>query len=353
MAVTAGPFPTSEGYAEFAGKRRSYVNKASFGMKDFRGHGNPDKPSYRYIKNSLSGDTYRVPARDFKEIESYLKKANKGASDGGLNQVQGGLTESYIVSKANGKNGFSTVQSAGDFIDFGFSEGQKNEVETVTCHGGHIAELSYNAKYMLLKVRFAKSYNLPDTVVFFNLPANTAVTLMYLGKNGTMAPPDRNGRERHAVGVEFWNLVRVRGTIHQTRFQFMYDYDSGSVGGAGGDGNFTSEDITRIENVVQEKKPYVEAEIPVPSKRSSTRAIGDYDAQDMDRILSEDGKYKDWFRNLKRNWTASGSSYMLRLAKDAEDAYKKGDWEGCRKALRGIASSGVDIFPEAMSKGGE
>ena len=169
----------------------------------------------RDLRGSLTGDVYKMPEQDYKQIVSWLKEHHSK------------LSTEYT---ADGKQLKRNIQTPADFIDFAFKENQQKNIETVECKGGHIAALSYNWNYKLLMVRFT---NNGDVVVFFNLPANTAATLMMHGKNNDMAPPTKTGKERHMVGVEFWNLVRIRGTLHGTRYPFQYtdDFRSGNPSG--------------------------------------------------------------------------------------------------------------------------
>ena len=351
MAVIAGPFPSSSGYAEFAGKKRDFFgrNKRSFkNPEKFRGHGNPESPRYRYVKGSLTGDTYKVAARDYKELTEYLASANSKRGTGGYNEVQGGLTEGYIVSKANrgGVGKYGDVRSAGDFIDFGFSKEQEGNLTYVECKGGHIKALTYNPKYLLLKVEFSPD-NGGDVCVFFNLPANVATTLMYLGENGTMAPPDKNGRERHAVGVEFWNLVRVRGTIHDTQYQFTYEYGGPSaIGSSAGGADFSYSEQEQIAETTQERNPYREnIKRPVDTGKRGSEIVQSYDMADLGKIFDTNGEYRPWFNELVKGFTARGESWLINLAGKAASEYKKGNEGECKRALRELARSNI-IMPD-------
>lgn len=166
----------------------------------------------RLLINELTGEKYPMPAQDNVEFVKFYRKH------------QSELSQGYL----NGKKLKRNILTPTDFIDYAFeTKSQKNnQLVSVDCKGGHIVKLTYNALYKLLMVQFAYSYNLPNVCVFFNLPANVAALLMHLGETGQMAAPEitKTGivRERHAVGVEFWNLVRVRGTKHTTRYPFEY-----------------------------------------------------------------------------------------------------------------------------------
>ena len=195
--MPVGPSPFSDGFSDWYSKKRHLKNKREFVNTT---------GDMRRIKGNLTGDVYMLPKRDYDELVQHF------------NEHRSELSQEY---QQNGK--YARVQTPADYIDFAFnsSAGKKNSTMQ-ECQGGHIKKLTYNPLYMLLMVEFI---NRGDICVFFNLPANVAARLMYLAETNTMAPPSKEGKERHMVGVEFWNLVRVRGTIHDTRYPFQYTND--------------------------------------------------------------------------------------------------------------------------------
>lgn len=198
--MPVGPSPFSSDFSDWYKKKRHSANK-----KELKGlqAGYPT----RQLKSNLTGDIYLLPRQDYEELVKYFGEHHSELSEG----------------YNNDKKLYRTIQTPADYIDYAFEKkSQQKQLITQECQGGHIKALTYNALYMLLMVEFT---NRGDVCVFFNLPANVASTLLYLAKNNIMAPADKNGRERHAVGVEFWNLVRVRGSIHNTRFPFQYTKD--------------------------------------------------------------------------------------------------------------------------------
>lgn len=196
--MPVGPSPFNPDYSEWYSKKRYSKNK-----REYKGlqAGFPK----RQLKSSLTGDVYSMPEQDYNELVKHF------------GEHQSELSEVYSKDHKYGK-----IQTPADYIDYGFSDAQKKNLVTQTCAGGHIKALTYNALYKLLMVEFT---NNGDVCVFFNLPANVAAELMYAAEYNTMAPPDKHGRERHMVGVQFWNLVRVRGTIHDTQYPFQYTND--------------------------------------------------------------------------------------------------------------------------------
>ena len=163
---------------------------------------------YREIRSSLTGDVYKMPQHDYKQL---VKHFNEHVS-----QISQTYADSNQVS--------SKIQTPADLIDYAFEKkSQQKNLEIQECAEGHIKSVSYNPVYMLLKVSFRKR---GDEVVFFDLPPNVAATLLIHARDGNMGTSPVDGKPRHMVGIEFWNLVRVRGTQHETRYPFQYTVDN-------------------------------------------------------------------------------------------------------------------------------
>lgn len=198
--MPVGPSPFQQDFSDWYKKKRHTANKKE--MKGLQA-GYPT----RSLRSNLTGDVYLLPHQDYEELVKHF------------GEHQSELSEGY----KDGKKLYKNIHTPADYIDYAFdTKLQKDNIYTQECQGGHIKALTYNSLYMLLMVEFT---NRGDVVVFFNLPANVANELMYLAKNNTMAPSPVDGTTRHAVGVQFWNLVRVRGTVHETRFPFQYTKD--------------------------------------------------------------------------------------------------------------------------------
>ena len=198
--MPVGPSPFQQDFSDWYKKERHTANKKE--MKGLQA-GYPT----RSLRSNLTGDVYLLPRQDYEELVKHF------------GEHQSELSEGY----KDGKKLYKNIHTPADYIDYAFdTKLQKDNIYTQECQGGHIKALTYNSLYMLLMVEFT---NRGDVVVFFNLPANVANELMYLAKSNTMAPSPVDGTTRHAVGVQFWNLVRVRGTVHDTRFPFQYTKD--------------------------------------------------------------------------------------------------------------------------------
>lgn len=212
--VVAGPLPFREAYPDFAARSRSKKNMAE-NWNVFHGwREKPVKPEMRKLVSSL-GNYYEMPGEDLDKFLRYVRHDSE-------------VSQEY--SEADRK-ALKNVQTPADYIDFVFDAQRlkrlkrKQVVDMPAANGGdggHIVHLTYNTRYMLLKVTFKNG----TVCCFFNVPERAVRLLMYHAENGTMAAPGPNGRRRHALGVEFWNLIRIRGTVHQTRYPFEYVVDN-------------------------------------------------------------------------------------------------------------------------------
>lgn len=85
---------------------------------------------------------------------------------------------------------------------------------------GHISYVEYSEKYQVLRVTFAND----DVCVFFRVPTAVAGQLLHWARKQTIAYTDhKTGIKRHKLGVEFWNLVRIRGSVTGARYPFEYE----------------------------------------------------------------------------------------------------------------------------------
>ena len=205
-AAEARPFPWSADY-----KNGKWISNTKHGRKTYargnRGEYEGMSAAYptRKVRSTLTGDVYLLPERDYKElIETFRAEATD-------------ISNEYAD---HGNKRLANVQTPADYIDYAFhTPKQKESLDVAECQEGHIKKLTYNAKHKLLMVEFSNNGSI---CVFFNLPAELAARLMYLARNNVPALHPSTKGDRHEVGVQFWNLVRVRGTQHDTRYPFTY-----------------------------------------------------------------------------------------------------------------------------------
>lgn len=204
--ATSGPLPFREAYPDFAARSRSKKNLSeNWALGGWREK--PQKPAMRKIMSSL-GNEYQMPGEDLDKFVQYVKHESENSSE---------------YSEAD-KKLLKHVQTPADYIDFAFDEQRlkrlkRQQVTEMEATEGHIRYMWYNSRYMLFKVKFWNG----TICCFFNVPARVVALLFSYAEHNTLAPRSaKNGKPRHALGVEFWNLIRVRGTQHATRYPFEY-----------------------------------------------------------------------------------------------------------------------------------
>ncbi len=84
---------------------------------------------------------------------------------------------------------------------------------------GHIKLLKYNSSMQVLWVEFSGR---GDVCVFFRVPRAVGGLLVHLAETKSMGVSRVDGSQRHLLGIEFWNLVRIRGQKHGARYPFEY-----------------------------------------------------------------------------------------------------------------------------------
>lgn len=207
MAAVAGPSPFAN-YDDYQKFKRAYKKDIQSRWSPTSGWRNmPKKPSLRRLISS-SGSTINVPEDDYQEFMTFFRPA-EGSK----------LSERYEASHR-----LRDAITPADYVDYAFGKNVKAPVyeqEGV----GHIKKLWYTNRYQILKVEFANNGSI---CAFFRVPAQLAATLMSLAQSGGTRQT-RYG-ERHLLGIYFWDLVRIRGTVHGSRYKFEYVKDGGSGG---------------------------------------------------------------------------------------------------------------------------
>lgn len=90
---------------------------------------------------------------------------------------------------------------------------------------GHIEHIAYAKPEQILKVTFKNG----DECLFFRVPNSVAGQLIHHAQSGNIAYTDDRGIKRHKLGVEFWNLVRIRGQHVGARYPFEYKKQSNGM----------------------------------------------------------------------------------------------------------------------------
>jgi hypothetical protein len=340
--VEARPFPWSKDYAAWSSRKKT-DDRATYYHGSNKTFKNMRKPyPTRPIRDSLTGNVYLMPKQDYTELINKLS-VNQ-------NMIASKQSQEYIDS---GKK-LNAVQTPTDYIDYAFNtDKQKKNITTAECDSGHIRKLAYNPLYKLLMVTFWNN----TKCVFFNLPANLAATLLYCMENNVMAINPKSGGERHQVGVEFWNLVRVRGTLHDTRYPFQYTeyHNSGDINTIGsgnksgrvlGSGKYMYLEQGNPDFLLDKDKRYKDGN---EHERKSMRLLKeDYEQKKSEQeSLAESDRYigDDWNDNVldydidnlyeyfendkngvysKHRKQVSASKTLSKILDDAEDLYNNG-----------------------------
>lgn len=209
MAGGYGPSPFSN-YADFkawhqANRGRRKVQYAP-GTKLAIGSGYSKKPKRPPTKQLIGTNGNLITTPDVIDFDDWLD----------IFEAQGGdVSELYSGSKKHGKYG--NIQNLADLADYAFNV-TKGQVYTVKPTGGHILQLDYSPHFQVLRVHFEKHGNV---VCYFYVPKSVFATLEALA-DSPQTRMDAHGIPRHLVGIYFWDLIRVRGTLHGNRYNCIY-----------------------------------------------------------------------------------------------------------------------------------
>lgn len=153
---------------------------------------------------SSAGNHYQLPEDDYEEYMTFYRSA-----------VPSELSETY---KQSGRA--RDVQTPADYIDRAFGKNTKGRI-LETDGKGHILHMSYARTYQILKVTFWNN----NVVAYFRVPIGLAAHLFALALSD-VTRPDSRGVQRHILGIRFWDLIRIRGTVHGSRYKFEYISES-------------------------------------------------------------------------------------------------------------------------------
>lgn len=259
-----GPSPFSANYETFKATYKKPTKKQVTDNWTKTGWHSSTKPKMRKLTESTMGHQYNVPDNEYDDFMQFTA-------------TQSELSAEY-ANKARAKN----ISTPADYIDWAFDKHEASVVEADGC--GYIAKLTYSPKYCLLKVLFA---NNNSECVYFRVPAELAETLMLLARDkSTRVGAD--GKEHYLLGIYFWDLIRIRGTLHGSRYAFEYTVD-----------NNTYESPNGAE----------------PGPRTKAYELR-YEKQPLSKLTHTDGKYDpDKYERNKQ------------VYKDAKQALENGDYD--------------------------
>ncbi|MBR6134987.1 MAG: hypothetical protein IKQ22_00675 [Clostridia bacterium] len=157
--------------------------------------GKVNKPDMRRLTDTNTGKDYEVPEDDYKD---------------------------YIGRKQD--------QSIGDYVSAAFDPSNQPIVQPVgnmSDSVGHILMLEYSPMYKVLRVTFR---NKGRVVAYMNVPSSVAGELLHLAQSNNTAISSIDKKLRHVVGMRFWDLIRIRGHVHESRYPFEYVQAGGESG---------------------------------------------------------------------------------------------------------------------------
>ena len=144
---------------------------------------------WRYLTDTDTGKSYKVPADDYQEFYTWYP------------------TKDDVKPETPDKDMIK-------YIKTGFQDKHSFKVEGC----GHIKYLEYDEYRMLLRVTFWD-----DTeCVYFRVPTAVAGQLRVYAITQQTQISAVDNKVRHLLGIRFWDLVRIRGTLHGTRYRFIY-----------------------------------------------------------------------------------------------------------------------------------
>lgn len=170
----------------------------------------PSKSKMKTLTDSL-GNRYKTPDEiDYDDFVDMFHIRSEGK-----------LTEEY-KSKPVREN----LRSLADWCSWSFDR-DSSGYWSFSCPSGHIERVDYNNASKIMRVKFRSGGG--ETACYFYVPASIYFTLEHLSE-GMPTRKGKDGQLRHLVGIYFWDLVRVRGTVHGNRYQCCY-VPSGDGGG--------------------------------------------------------------------------------------------------------------------------
>lgn len=195
--VTSGLSPWSEGY-----KRVTKRTLARQGVEWSLGSG------YREIPKGSKPQKYKT-----KKIRLY---------NGRTVEVPDADFEDFIGHRASPSS--DPYGDISQYIDKAFENLDRiQDVEGV----GHITYIEYSPTYQLLRVEFGTD---GAVVVFFRVPKEVYSELKHLATSGQTMISAVDGKQRHVLGMRFWDIIRIRGQREGSRYRYEYAIEGVRIG---------------------------------------------------------------------------------------------------------------------------
>lgn len=187
--VTSGPSPWTEGHKRVTKRtlaKQGVEWSLSSGYRNAPKGVKPTKYKTKYVK-LYNGRTVEVPDADF---EDFMGHRASPSSD--------------------------PYSDISQYIDKAFENLERiQDVDGV----GHITYIEYSPTYQLLRVEFKTD---GAVVVFFRVPKEVYSELKHLATTRQTMISPVDGKQRHVLGMKFWDIVRIRGQREGSRYRYEY-----------------------------------------------------------------------------------------------------------------------------------
>ena len=265
------------------------------------------------LTDPATGKPYEVPDDDYRQ---YL-----GERPGAVNTL-------------NSFDKLKVPKSIEKYIADAFGPPAKiNTVEPRATGGdsGHIIKLEYSEMYKILRVTFKKPSKGGQVVAYMNVPVPVAGELLYLAEANPTQVSANSGSIRHVLGMRFWDLIRIRGTIHGSRYPFDYVTDMGNGRDSYAKGTATP-DWSKT-NFVLVRSPGGGKLEPKAVEQLSDKERSEYEAR---VALSERSKDKEAGYNVD-------TMYKIVNKENIPESAKKGILKEM-DSMRGRSDAGISIY---------
>jgi hypothetical protein len=176
--------------------------------------------------------------------------------------------------------------------------------------------MEYSAYYQLLKVHFVKG---DAIVVYFRIPTAVFGELYHLAQSKVETSNTVDGTVRHMLGVKFWDLVRIRGTLHGSRYRFEYVQDYTPTGDLPGRRPGWSHKYDYVTVPKQHGEGETVVRIPVGNTQAAQnqQILSTWGIDELEEYFGNDGRWGQHYGTAKD----SGVKHDL---KEAKRAYESG-----------------------------
>ena len=227
------------------------------------------------------------------------------------------------------------IRSLADLCNWSFDR-PSSDYRSFGCHAGHIERVDYHNSSKIMRVKFRSGGG--ETACYFYVPAQVYATLQNLSF-GMPTRIGKDGKPRHLVGIYFWDLIRVRGTVHGNRYECCY-VSSGDGGGLAKAAVSNEQDAARILEDNAARKMGIASNLDKDGQPKASSLVADSAREDaaMAAEIYKRGKSKEaqssFNARIGGKPDASGlyklpgySSLAARLAREAR-AYMSGETDG-------------------------